>query len=78
MPFLQEEIPVLYNDLTNLSKLVAAKTPIARQTHRLQPELRVSTRVSHMYVRRLATLQAEKEESVSTDPQQRGHYFSLP
>jgi hypothetical protein len=65
MPLLQKGISVLDDDLATLSQLVATKTAIARQTHELKPKLRVSPRMSHVYVRRLATLQAEEEEPVT-------------
>jgi hypothetical protein len=73
MPLLQKELSILDDDFSNLRKLVAAKTAIVRQFHRLKPKLRVSPRVSHMYMRWLATLQAEEKEPITADPQQGGH-----
>src|ERR1035438_6326975 len=78
MPFLQKEPSVLDYDRSNLSELVAAKTAIVRQFHRLKPKLRVSPRLRHVHVWRLATLQAEEKESIAADPQQGGHDLSLP
>jgi len=78
MPFLQKEISILYYDLSNLSELVAPKTAIVCQFHRLQPKFRVSPRMSDVNVRWLPTLQAEEKEPIATDPQQGGHGLSLP
>ena len=77
MPPLQEELPVLDNDLVNLGKLMPAKAPHVGKRHWLQPILRVPSGVCHMNVRWLAPFHAEEEESVSTNPQQRWHIGSL-
>src|SRR5579863_2137423 len=78
MPLLPKELSVLNDDLSNLGELVAAKTAIVRQFHRLQPKLRVCPRMGHMDMRWLATLQAEEKEPVTADPQQGRHDLSLP
>jgi hypothetical protein len=77
-PLLQKELCILDDDLSNLNELVAAKPAIVRQCHRLKPKLCVSPRMSHVYMGRLATFQAEEKETIATDPQQGGHDLSLP
>jgi hypothetical protein len=73
MPFLQKELSILHNDLSNLSELAAAKTAIVCQFHKIKPKLGVSPRMSDVNVRRLPTLHAEEKEPIATDPQQGGH-----
>ena len=73
MPLLQKESSILNDDFPNLSELVAAKTAIVRQFHRLKPKLRVSPRMSHVNVRWLPTLQAEEKEPIAADPEQGRH-----
>lgn len=46
--------------------------------HWFEPELRVSSGVSDVDVRRLPPLHAEEEEPIPTDSQQSGHITSLP
>ena len=58
--------------------LAPAKTPHAGNGHRLDPELRISSGLSHMDVRRLPPLHAEEEEPIPTNSQQSGHLTSLP
>src|SRR5438105_14943082 len=62
MPILQEEISIFDDNPSNLSKFVATKAAIIRKVHELEPKLRVSPRMSHVYVWWLAVLHAEVEE----------------
>src|SRR5881296_3902338 len=66
MPPLQKEHSIPHDNASNLRKLVPAKAAIVRQIHRAKPELRVSPRMSNMYMWWLATLHAEEEEPVTT------------
>jgi hypothetical protein len=74
MPFLQEELPLFYNDLPDRSHLMPTKTPHVSHRYWLQPKLRIASTVSDVDVRRLAPLHTEEEEPIPTNPQQSGHY----
>src|SRR5690242_6586735 len=65
MPRLQKIISVFNHDLPNLRQLVTAEPIIAGQAHGVEPKLRVSPRMSHVYVRWLAALHTEEEEPVT-------------
>jgi hypothetical protein len=67
MPLLQKELSIFQNDLADLPELVAPETARVRQRHRLQPKLRIPSRMSHMDVRCLTSFLAEKEETITPD-----------
>jgi hypothetical protein len=78
IPLLQKELSILIHELSNRRQFVTPKTTIRRQSHRIEPELRVTTGLRHMNVCRLAILQTVEEEPVPTNPQQGWHSISLP
>ena len=57
------------NELSKNSQLVISKTAVRRQGHRIKPELRVASGVSHVNVWWLTILKTIEEESVPTDPE---------
>ena len=69
---------ILRHDLADFGQFVAAETAVVRECNRLQPELRITASVSNVDVRWLSSLEAVKEESVTTNPQKRRHRTSLP
>lgn len=54
-----------------------SKTAVRSQRHRIEPELRVASSVSHMNVWWLPIFQTIEEEAVATDSEQYGHGISL-
>jgi hypothetical protein len=78
MPLLQEELLILEDYLADFGQFVTPKTAIVRECNRLQPELRITTGVSNVDVRWLSSLETLKEESVTTNPQNRRHGTTLP
>src|SRR6266508_1028284 len=77
IPLLQEEFSILLHELSNCRQFVTAKTTTRRQSHRIEPELRITPSVCHMNVGRLTILQAIEEKPVAADSEQRWHSISL-
>jgi len=73
IPFLQKELSILVHELLNRRQFVTPKTTIRRQGHGVDPELRVTSRLGHMNVWRLAILKAVEKEPVPANPQQGWH-----
>jgi hypothetical protein len=78
MPLLQEKLPILKNQPSNLGDLVTSKTAHIRKGDRLKPELGIPSGVGYMDMGWLASLHAEEKEPIPTDPQQRWHFATLP
>jgi len=68
MPLLQEELPLLHNNLTDLGELVPAETPHVSHRDGIEPELRVPPSMRDMDVRWFASFHAEEEEAIRTNP----------
>lgn len=69
---------ILFNDYTQISEFVSAKTTIGCQGNRIQPEFCVIVIPLDMNMRRLKVLPAVEEETVRTDSQYRGHLNYTP
>jgi hypothetical protein len=73
MPLLQKELLILEDHLADFGQLVTPKAAIVGERDRLKPKLRITTGVSYMDMRRLASLKTVKEEPVTANPQKRRH-----
>ncbi len=51
LPLLQEELPVLQDEPSNLRELVVSKASHVRPRYGLEPELRLASRMTHVDVR---------------------------
>jgi len=69
---------MLDHDLADFGQFMTPGASVVRQLDRVEPELRITTGVSHMDVRRLPALQTVEEESITSNPQKRRHETSLP
>ena len=69
---------MLKNYPSNLGDLVTSKAAHISKGNRLKPELGIPSSVGYVDMSRLPSFHAEEKESVSTNPQQRGHKISLP
>jgi hypothetical protein len=73
IPFLQEELDVLFHNLPNLSEFSRIVTNCPIQYHWAQPKLGSVLGGLDVNVRRLMILATEKEETMATDFQYGGH-----
>jgi hypothetical protein len=78
IPFLQEQLPILFHEVANCRQLVAPKPAIRGQRDRFEPELGVPSSLCDVNVSRLAVLETVKEEPIIADAQQRWRDMSLP
>ena len=76
MPLLQEELPVFKDDPPNFREFVVSKASYICQGYGFKPELGIPPGMSHVNVRRLATLHTEEEKPIPANPQQRWHVVS--
>ena len=75
IPYLPDKGFVLFDQLSDLFQLIAAKPIGFRQHHRVEPELRIILGFLNVNVDRFLCFTAEKEESVSlaSENSGRGH-----
>jgi len=63
---------MLDHDLADFGQFMTPGASVVRQLDRVEPELRITTGVSHMDVRRLPALQTVEEESITSNLQSAG------
>jgi len=69
MPFLQKELSVLNHDPSDFRQLMAPEASDIRHHYGFEPELCIASSMRHVDMGRLASLQAEEEEPIPSDPQ---------
>lgn len=66
IPFLREQLSMLFNQLVKLAQFPATKPVIDSEPNGLQPKLRVAFRLFDVNMSRFVTFVAEQEEPIST------------
>jgi hypothetical protein len=78
MPRLNQKRSMFRNQPLNLVYFMIGESEIFGKFNRLQPEFRDVPITFHVDVDGLATIRAEKHETVRTDPENRWHPMSSP
>ena len=77
IPFLQKELCILNNSLSNRGHLIRAETPHVGDRYRLKPKLCVAFGIRDVDVQWLAPFQAKEEEPIPPNSENGGHFPSL-
>ena len=67
IPFLQQNIPILFDNLLDFRQLTATEATRLHQRYRAEPELSKFFSLLDVNMRRLMPFQAEEEKSISFD-----------
>jgi len=73
MPSLPKQISMLFHNPANPCQFPPMKTHGSGKPYRLKPELRVTSRLLHVDVRRLIPLATEEKEPITVDTMYRRH-----